>query len=88
VKRDTPDKVIHPGQSVHIDVDLALVNVTVTDPYDRVVTGLEPRAVVGLGISHVCPVDVAGRDVDHDTVGEFSAFVDYCFSRRSRRGST
>ena len=42
VKRDTPDKVIHPGQSVHIDVDLALVNVTVTDPYERVVTGLEP----------------------------------------------
>jgi Ca-activated chloride channel family protein len=41
VKLDTPDKVIHPGQSVHIDVDLALVNVTVTDPYDRVVTGLE-----------------------------------------------
>jgi Ca-activated chloride channel homolog len=42
VKHDTPDKVIHPGQSVHIDVDLAVVNVTVTDPYDRVVTGLEP----------------------------------------------
>ena len=42
VKHDTPDKVIHQGQSVHIDVDLALVNVTVTDPYDRVVTGLEP----------------------------------------------
>ena len=42
VKRDTADKVIHPGQSVHIDVDLALVNVTVTDPYDRVVTGLAP----------------------------------------------
>src|SRR5258708_19669750 len=42
VKWDTADKVIHPGQSVHIDVDLALVNVTVTDPYDRVVTGLAP----------------------------------------------
>ena len=42
VKHDTPDKVMHPGQSVHIDVDLALVNVTVTDLYDRVVTGLEP----------------------------------------------
>ena len=42
VKRDTPDRVIRPGQSVHIDVDLALVNVTVTDPYERVVTGLEP----------------------------------------------
>ena len=42
VKHDPPDKVIHPGQSVHIDVDLALVNVTATDPYERVVTGLEP----------------------------------------------
>jgi Ca-activated chloride channel homolog len=41
VKHNTPDNVIHPGQSVHIDVDLAMVNVTVTDPYDRVVTGLE-----------------------------------------------
>ncbi|HZC81461.1 MAG TPA: VWA domain-containing protein, partial [Nitrospiraceae bacterium] len=27
----------------HIDVDLALVNVTVTDPYNRLVTGLEPE---------------------------------------------
>jgi Ca-activated chloride channel family protein len=42
VKHDTPAKVIERGQSVHIDVDLALVNVTITDPYDRVVTGLEP----------------------------------------------
>src|ERR1700756_3803612 len=29
-----------PG--IHMDVDLALVNVTVTDPYDRPVTGLDP----------------------------------------------
>jgi len=42
VKHDTPGQIIKPGQSVHIDVDLALVNVTVTDPYDRLVTGLEP----------------------------------------------
>jgi Ca-activated chloride channel family protein len=42
VKHDTPGKSIQQGQSVHIDVNLALVNVTVTDPYDRVVTGLEP----------------------------------------------
>jgi Ca-activated chloride channel homolog len=41
-KHDTPAQVIPQGKSVHIDVDLALVNVTVTDPYDRVVTGLEP----------------------------------------------
>jgi hypothetical protein len=42
VKHDTPGQLIKPGQSVHIDVDLALVNVTFTDPYDRLVTGLEP----------------------------------------------
>lgn len=42
VKHDTPGQLIKPGQSVHVDVDLALVNVTVTDPYDRLVTGLEP----------------------------------------------
>jgi len=42
VKHDTPGQFIKPGQSVHIDVNLALVNVTVTDPYDRLVTGLEP----------------------------------------------
>jgi hypothetical protein len=42
VKHDTPGQAIKQGQSVHIDVDLALVNVTVTDTYDRLVTGLEP----------------------------------------------
>ena len=42
VKHNTPGQLIKPGQSVHIDVDLALVNVTVADPYDRLVTGLEP----------------------------------------------
>ena len=31
-----------PGGTIHFDVDLALVNVTVTDPYNRLVTGLEP----------------------------------------------
>jgi Ca-activated chloride channel family protein len=41
VKRDTPGRVIPHGQSVHVDVELALVNVTVTDPYDRLVTGLD-----------------------------------------------
>src|SRR6266478_1312972 len=42
VKHDTPGQVIKRGQSVHLDVELALVNVTVTDPYNRLVTGLEP----------------------------------------------
>jgi Ca-activated chloride channel homolog len=43
VKHDTPGRVIKQGQSLHVDVDLALVNVTVTDPHDRLVTGLEPN---------------------------------------------
>src|SRR5258708_7283060 len=42
VRHDTPGQVIKQGRSVHLDVELALVNVTVTDPYDRLVTGLEP----------------------------------------------
>ena len=42
VKHDTPGQVIKQGQSVHLDVELALVNVTVTDPYSRLVTGPEP----------------------------------------------
>src|SRR5258708_39463287 len=42
VKHDTPGQPIKRGQAVHIDVNLALVNVTVTDPYNRLVTGLEP----------------------------------------------
>jgi len=42
VKHDTPGRVINQGEAVHIDVELALVNVTVTDPYIRLVTGLEP----------------------------------------------
>jgi Ca-activated chloride channel family protein len=39
VRKDTPGK---PLQGLHLDVDLALVNVTVTDPYNRLVTGLDP----------------------------------------------
>ena len=42
VKRDTPGQHIKRDQVVHVDVNLALVNVTVTDPYNRIVTGLEP----------------------------------------------
>jgi len=42
VKHDTPGQTIKRDQGVHIDVNLALVNVTVTDPYNRLVTGLEP----------------------------------------------
>ena len=43
VKHDTPGQTINQGQAIRLDVELALVNVTVTDPYDRLVTGLEPE---------------------------------------------
>ena len=42
VRKDTPAKAFKPGSTQHIDVDMALVNVTVTDPYNRLVTGLDP----------------------------------------------
>jgi Ca-activated chloride channel homolog len=42
VRRDTPGVPIKPRQLIRMDVDLALLNVTVTDPYNRLVTGLEP----------------------------------------------
>lgn len=41
VRRDSHGQVIKPGQALKMDVDVALVNVTVTDPYNRLVTGLE-----------------------------------------------
>lgn len=43
VKHDTRSQTINQGQALHLEVELALVNVTVTDPYDRLVTGLEPE---------------------------------------------
>jgi Ca-activated chloride channel homolog len=42
VTRDTAPVTIRPGKTIRTDVDLALVNVTVTDPYNRLVTGLDP----------------------------------------------
>jgi Ca-activated chloride channel family protein len=41
VKHDSPGRILQQGQSVHVDVELALVNVTVTDPHNRLITGLE-----------------------------------------------
>src|SRR5271165_1263095 len=41
VKGDTPPVRIIPGKVIRADVDLALVNVTVTDPFNRLVTGLD-----------------------------------------------
>jgi len=40
-KHDTPSVRIIPGKVIRSDVDLALVNVTVTDPFNRLVTGLD-----------------------------------------------
>jgi len=42
VKKDTPGFAVKPSAGLHMDVDLALINVTVTDPYNRLVTGLDP----------------------------------------------
>ncbi len=42
VKKDTPGFAVKPAAGLHMDVDLALINVTVTDPYNRLVTGLDP----------------------------------------------
>ncbi len=42
VTRNTPGTFLKPKQGLHLDVDLALVNITVTDPYNRLVTGLDP----------------------------------------------
>jgi Ca-activated chloride channel homolog len=42
VKKDTAGRPIKPDERLRVDVDLALINVTVTDPYYRLVTGLEP----------------------------------------------
>jgi len=41
VSHDTPAVTLRPGKVIHADVDLALVNVTVTDPFNRLVTGLD-----------------------------------------------
>jgi Ca-activated chloride channel homolog len=42
VKKNTKGEKLQPKQGLKLDVDLALVNVTVTDPYNRLVTGLDP----------------------------------------------
>ena len=41
VRKDSAGTPFKPGGTIHFDVDLALINVTVTDPYNRLVTGLE-----------------------------------------------
>jgi len=41
ILHNTPPVTLRPGKLIRTDVDLALVNVTVTDPFNRLVTGLE-----------------------------------------------
>jgi Ca-activated chloride channel homolog len=41
VSKNTPAKFIKTAEILHSDVGLALVNITVTDPYNRLVTGLD-----------------------------------------------
>ena len=42
VRKDTPGVVIQKNRALKLNVDLALVNATVTDPFNRLVTGLDP----------------------------------------------
>ena len=42
MRKNTPGEVIKHGKALKFDVDLALVNATVTDPFNRLVTGLDP----------------------------------------------
>ena len=41
LNQNIPGAAVNSGQILHVDVELALVNVTVTDPYGHVVTGLD-----------------------------------------------
>src|SRR6266849_1644488 len=41
IRKNTPGKPFKPAQGIKVDVEVALGNVTVTDPYNRLVTGLE-----------------------------------------------
>src|SRR5260370_34083614 len=41
VRKDSAGTPFKPGGTIHVAANLALVNVTVTDPYNRLVTGLE-----------------------------------------------
>jgi Ca-activated chloride channel homolog len=42
VRKDTPGVVIQKNKTLKLNVDLALINATVTDPFNRLVTGLDP----------------------------------------------
>src|SRR2546430_5975783 len=42
VNKLVPGTLIKPSQVLHVDVELALLNVVVTDPYNRLIMGLDP----------------------------------------------
>lgn len=42
LRGDTKGRLVDPARGLHMDVELALINVTVTDPYNRLVAGLDP----------------------------------------------
>ena len=42
MRKDTPGVVIQKNKPLKLNVDLALINATVTDPFNRLVTGLDP----------------------------------------------
>ena len=42
ILKGTPGIPFKPSQGLRVNVDLALVNVVVVDPYDRLITGLDP----------------------------------------------
>jgi Ca-activated chloride channel family protein len=42
VRKDSPGVVLQKNQALKLKVDLALINATVTDPFNRLVTGLDP----------------------------------------------
>src|SRR5437899_1628376 len=45
LRKDSAGTPFKPGGTIHFDVDLALVNVTVTDPYNRLVTVLQTDTI-------------------------------------------
>ena len=42
VNKLVPGTLIKPSQVLHVDVELTLLNVVVTDPYNRLIMGLDP----------------------------------------------
>ena len=42
INKVIPSNLVKPSQVLHVDVELTLLNVVVTDPYNRLVMGLDP----------------------------------------------